>query len=82
MSGIPKEDICGRGKRSGLVDAKEVLILSGHRLGASLAEMSDLLGINASTASRRYVAAKRRLADDERISEAVANVIRQYEHKA
>lgn len=47
-----------------------------------LAEMSDLLGINASTASRRYVAAKRRLADDERISEAVANVIRQYEHKA
>ena len=76
---IPKEDLCSRGKSSRLVDAKEVLILSGRRLGASLVEMSDLLGINASTVSRRYDAAKRRMADDVGMSEAVANVIRQYE---
>jgi len=36
-----------------------------------------LIGINASTASRRYVRAKRRVADDHHTSEAVANVIRQ-----
>jgi DNA-directed RNA polymerase specialized sigma24 family protein len=62
-----------------LVDAKEVLILSGRRLGASLAEMSDLLGINASTVSRRYDSAKRRIADDDRMSRLVAKLIKQYQ---
>ena len=61
MFQITGEDLCSRGKSSQLVDAKEVLILSGHRLGASLAEMSDLIGINGSTATRRHDAAKRRL---------------------
>lgn len=76
---IPKEDLCSRGKRSGLVEAKEVLILSGRRLGASLAEMSDLLGVNASTASRRYDAGKLRMAKDDRVGQAVSNVISRYE---
>ena len=76
---IPKEDLCSRGKSSGLVDAKEVLILCGRRLGASLAEMSDLVGITPSTASRRYDSAKRRMADEHHMSESLANVIRQYE---
>ncbi|MBL8122930.1 MAG: hypothetical protein JNJ39_02390 [Blastocatellia bacterium] len=40
--------------------------------------MSDIIGINASTASRRYDRAKRRVADDHHMSEAAANVIRQY----
>jgi RHS repeat-associated protein len=66
------------GASSALVDAKKVLILSGGRLGASLAEMSDIFGINASTASHRYDSAKRRMADEHHISESVANVIRQY----
>lgn len=64
---------------SGLVDAKEVLILSGIRLGASLVEMSDLIGINPSTVSRRYDAAKRRMTSDDHMSEAVSNVIKEYE---
>lgn len=66
MVRIPKEDICSRGKRSGLVDAKEVLKLTGQRVGASFAEMSDMPGINASTVGRRF--AKRRIADDDRMS--------------
>ena len=78
---VPKEDLCSRGKRQGLVEAKEVLIMSGLRLGASLAEMSDLLGINASTAGRRYQAARRRLAADDKMSEAVSIVVRQYERQ-
>ena len=43
-----------------------------------LAEMSDIIGINASTASRRYDRAKRRVADDHHMSEAAANVMRRY----
>ncbi|MGE3466580.1 MAG: hypothetical protein AB7J13_06570 [Pyrinomonadaceae bacterium] len=56
-----------------------MLILSGCRLGASLAAMSGLIGINASIVSRRYDTAKRRLPKDRHISEAVENVIKQYE---
>lgn len=75
---IGKEDLCG-GKASKIVDAKEALVLSGRRLGASLAEMSDLMGVNASTVSRRYDAAKSRLATDDHMSETVANLMKQYE---
>ena len=78
---IGKDELCSRGKSAGLVEAKEVLILSGRRLGASLAEMSDLLNINPSTTGRRYDAAKRRIADDHRMSETVENVIRRYESR-
>jgi len=76
---ISKEDLCSRSKRSEIVNAKEALIVSGRRLGATLAEMSDLIGINASTVSRRHDTARRRIADDDRLSRLVAKLIKQYE---
>jgi hypothetical protein len=80
--GIPKEDLCSRRKTSQVVDGKEVLILCGRRLGASLAELSDLIGVNASTVSRRYDAARLRNPLDAGVSAAVADVIRDYERSA
>ena len=75
---VSKADLCSRGKSSHLVEAKEVFIISGRRLGATLAQISDALGINASTVSRRHDAAKRRMVIDQRMSQATADVIRRY----
>ena len=52
--------------------------MSARRLGASLAEISDLLSINASTVSRRRDAAKSRMAVDRKMAEQVENVVTKY----
>jgi chromosomal replication initiation ATPase DnaA len=78
MFEVSKDDLCSRGKSSRLVFAKEVLILSGRRLGASLAEISDLIGLNPSTVSRRCDAAKLRSSTDPRVPKAVGRVIKEY----
>ena len=44
---------------------KRFLIVSARRVGTSLADISDVLGINASTVSRRYDAAKARINDEQ-----------------
>jgi hypothetical protein len=71
-----------RRKTSQVVDGKEVLILCGRRLGAWFAELSDLIGVNASTGSRRYDAARLRNPIDAGVSAAVADVIKDYERSA
>ena len=75
---IPKAEICSRGKSPHLVFAKEVLIVGARRLGTSLAEVSDVLGINASSISRRYDAARTRMKDDERMTAEVEKVVSEY----
>ncbi len=75
---IPKVEICSNGKNPGLIYAKEVLILSAKRLGASLAEISDTLGLNASTVTRRHDAAKHKLKDNDRMAAAVESIVNEY----
>jgi REP element-mobilizing transposase RayT len=75
---LTQEDICGPGKVSKAVEAKEVLVLCGRRLGASLAEISDSLEVNASTVSRRNDAAKSRARRDPVMSRTIASVLKRY----
>ncbi len=75
---VEKDEICGRDKNPRLVYVKEVLIMSAVRLGASLADISDLLSLNASTVSRRRDAAKSRMAFDQKVAEEIGNVVTKY----
>ena len=52
-TGIRADVICGRGKAARVTHAKETLVLCGHRLGANMAELARLTGLNISTVSRR-----------------------------
>lgn len=51
---VDRSEICGRGKASRIVAAKETLIVAGRQGGASLADIARLIGLATSTVSRRY----------------------------
>jgi hypothetical protein len=70
-TGVPASEICSPGKAPRVTHAKEALILCGHRLGSSLAELSRLTSLNISSVSRRLEAAAE---DDDRrrVAELVA----------
>ncbi len=62
---IPRNEICGPGKAARIIHAKETLILCGNRLGANMAELSRITGLNISTISRRLDSASRSYPDNE-----------------
>jgi putative transposase len=78
---LTKQELCGPGKASKVIHAKEIVILCGRRLGASLAEISDVLEVNASTASRRHDAATGRVKNDPEMSQTIATVLKRYEQQ-
>ena len=55
--GISKDNFCGPGKSSELIQAKEALILVGRKAGVSVKALADLTGISSSAVSRRHDAA-------------------------
>ncbi len=63
--GVERSEICGKVKSARVVEAKEALIVCGRRLGASVADLSRLTGLNSSTVSRRYAAAVTRSDRDK-----------------
>lgn len=79
---LAKEDLCGPGKASNIIEAKEVLVICGRRLGASLAEISDLMKVDPSTASRRHDAARSRSKTDDRMKKTIEDVMESYEQIA
>lgn len=58
--GVPRENLCGRGKLPALVRAKVALIVVGRRSGATVRELAEITNLNTSTVSRRHDDAKRR----------------------
>jgi hypothetical protein len=58
--------------------AKEVIILIGRELGASVTELSGITGLDTSNVSRRYDAAKRKLEKDTKLSYAKSVVAKKY----
>ncbi len=78
QTGVPKDEICSNGKDPRLVDAKEILILSARRMGSSLAEVSNVLGLNPSTVTRRHDAAKQRSKEDAEMAENVERLVSEY----
>lgn len=61
---VSRELMFGSGKASEAVATRELLIYTGQQLGATVADLSRLTGLNSSTVSRRLAAAAQRLALD------------------
>ena len=55
---MQREVFFGKGKNSRIIMAKEALLLIGKESGASITEMSKIVGLDQSNASRRYDAAR------------------------
>ncbi|MEQ1605593.1 MAG: transposase [Pyrinomonadaceae bacterium] len=78
---ISVNEICGPGKAARIMQAKETLIMCGHTLGANMAELARLTGLNVSTISRRLDAASRSYRDNEPQQKLTAQVLDSYETK-
>ncbi len=68
--GMSRNDFYGSGKNAQAVMAKEVLILTGRQTGASFPQLANLTGLDPSTVSRRYEAAKRKARSDTKLDSA------------
>lgn len=75
---MPKEDFCGAGKSAPAIMAKELLILIGLQMGASMKQLAEIIGISPSALSRRHDAACRQLRDNAKVSKLVSEIIQQY----
>jgi hypothetical protein len=77
-TGIPAGEICGRGKAPRITHAKETLIFCGHRLGANMAELARLTGLDISTVTRRFEAATTAHAASEQRRGMTERVMERY----
>ena len=75
---IPRENFCGTGKSGPAIMAKEMLILIGLQMGASMKLLSEIIGISPSALSRRHDAARRKLRDNANTSKVASEIIRHY----
>ena len=75
---IPREDFCGTGKSAPAIMAKEMLILIGLRMGASMKVLSEIIGISPSALSRRHDAARLKVRDNANTSKLASEIIQQY----
>ena len=75
---ISREDFCGTSKSAAAVRAKEMLILVGLQLGASLKVLSEIIGISPSALSRRHDAVRRKLRNNADTGKLVSEIIQQY----
>ena len=75
VSGLPGEAFCGSSRSARAIAAKELLIVAGRRLGASVKELSDLTGLNSSNVSRRYDAAISRPRTQAQLYDPVERII-------
>jgi hypothetical protein len=68
--GLSGDKFCGPEKSAKAVLAKEVLILIGRELGAGVAELSLIAGLDTSNISRRYDTARQKLKSDGKLAYA------------
>lgn len=74
ICGITRADFLGSGKYARAVTAREVFIVTGRELGASLKILAERLGLNSGTASRRHDAGKARMRENPEIARVVAAI--------
>lgn len=75
---ISREDFCGTGKSAPAIRAKEMLILIGLQLGASMKGLSEIIGISPSALSRRHDAARLKVRNNANSNKLASEVIQQY----
>jgi REP element-mobilizing transposase RayT len=76
--GISRTEFYGSGKSAQAVMAKELITITGRDAGASFPELSKLTGLDASTVSRRYEAARKRVRTDAKLASAKELVAKRY----
>jgi DNA-binding CsgD family transcriptional regulator len=75
---VSREEFCGRSKSAAAVRAKEMLILSGLRIGASRKELAEIAGISDSTVSRRCDAIRLKVEQNATTRELALAILKQY----
>lgn len=77
---VPREEFYGRGKNARSVLAKEMLILTGYQLGASLKLLSEITGLSSGSVSRRHDAARIKIRENGEMMKLVARTKKEYHH--
>jgi len=78
VCGMPRERFCSSEKSAPVVRAKEVFLVAGREMGASLKTLSEVIGLNSSTTSRRHDSARLKMLDNKDMRRLVAEVIKHY----
>jgi|SRR5215510_2707610 len=73
---VPREIFCGSAKSTAAVRAKELFIMTGTELGASLKILSGVVGLSSSAVSRRHDAARLRACENREISKLADKIIK------
>ena len=78
VCGIQRQEFSSRAKGALVVAAREALVLSGRRLGASATDLARLTGLDIACISRRHDAAIRRSKEDPSFRDVITMVIETY----
>jgi hypothetical protein len=78
ICGVARQEFCGKAKGARVIEAKETLILSGRRLGASSSALSILTGLDIANVSRRHDAGVRKMREDPTLRDIHSQVIDTY----
>ena len=75
---LTRDKFCGSEKTAKAVLAKEVMIMFGREVGASVTDLSDITDLDTSNVSRRFDAARERVETDAKLAYAKGLVEREY----
>ena len=75
-TGMRRRDFCGPGKSARIMLVKEALVYVGREAGATNAALAKEMGLESSAVSRRYEAARKKMAESEQMSALVREVRR------
>jgi putative transposase len=75
VSGIRREEFCGPGKHASTSMAKELFVLAGCQMGASLKILSEISGMSSAAMSRRKDAGRMRMRQNEEIAKLVIRIV-------
>ncbi|MEK6337144.1 MAG: transposase [Acidobacteriota bacterium] len=72
---VKREEFCGPGKHVSTSIAKELFVLAGCQMGASLKQLSDISGMSSAAISRRKDAGRARMREDKRVAGLVSRIV-------
>lgn len=78
VCGLPRRDFYGSGKSAGSVLAKEILVMTGRELGASMSVLSEVTGLSSGSVSRRHDAARMRVRENEELKTLAGRIRQEY----
>lgn len=70
-----REEFCGPGKHASTSMAKELFVLAGCQLGASLKMLSEIAGMSSATISRRRDAGRMRMRENKSMAKLVMRIV-------